>query len=118
MARREKKVTLEGIVYKEGNWYVARCLTIDHAAQAKTPAQAIMDCIAGVQDDLEFAIQHGTLDHIRPAPFREMLLNWLGNKPYKARELTLSLPAGPGNRRSRSMSVVARFERTHAPLPV
>jgi len=82
---------LGGIVFKEGDRWVARCLTIDHAAQADTPEAAIRECIEGVKADLEFAIEHDTLEFLQPAPVSDLVELWLASEQYvpKRAELTI-----------------------------
>jgi len=65
----EESVLLEGVVYKEGDKYVARCFTVDHAAQADTPRTAIQECVEGLLADIAFALKHGTVGYLEGVCF-------------------------------------------------
>ena len=87
-----KKLTLDlsGIVFKEGDVWVARCLTIDHAAQASNPQTAITDCMRGVMDDFLYALEHDTLKYLKPAPIADWLQFWDESIAYPLRRLRAS----------------------------
>ena len=114
MVNAEGGIQLEGIVYREGGCWVARCLTIDHAAQAKTPQSAIKECVEGLVADIQFAAEHGCLDSLRPVPLGELLsLLWDGRKTAKEyRRKSFSLPPMPawGNERRQGTAAFDKVE--------
>ena len=59
---------LRGIVFKQGDVWIAQCLEIDHAAQAADPQAAIKECVEGLLEDIKFAVDHGTFHDLKPAP--------------------------------------------------
>ena len=89
---------LRGIVFKEGKYWIARCLTVDHTAQAGNPRAAIRECIEGVLDDLKYAIEHDTLEYLKPAPMSQTVRLWADPKrrSYNPRKVELPIPSSTG----------------------
>ena len=85
---------LSGIVFKENDVWIARCITIDHTAQADHPVRAIRECIEGVVADLEYAIEHDSLEYLQPAPVSDIVRYWRETdvqKRYQPRRISLPI---------------------------
>lgn len=119
MAEQNRRVLLRGVVFKENDKWVARCLVpVDHAVQADLPQTAVRLCVECVLSDIEYAVEHGSFDQLKPPPASEYIPLWLGAEGeghrYRAREVEFSLPPEtPGGER-RSVRGLAEFERAHA----
>ena len=101
--QRVKGIQFEGVVFKDGDVWVARCLTIDHATQADNPAAAIRECIDTLTMDVQHAIENDTLNRLKPAPIADRFEFWARKKkgggavPAAARLDPHALPATSGD---------------------
>jgi len=106
------RVLLRGVVFPQGGVWVARCFEVDHAAQAATPQSAIKECVEGVLADIEFALEHKTLGHLKPIPLDEMLELCADSEFYRQRRVHLPVPSPDGG--VSHTPGVAEFNRAYA----
>ena len=112
-----KKPVLHGIVFKEGDMWVARCLDIDHTAQARTPQSAIKECIDGLLHDIQFAIEHDTLEYLKPAPISEKMRIWWERPEHEYRPREIDIPAKPTGGHASSRKARVEFIRPAGLVP-
>lgn len=62
-------IELRGVVYREGQWWIAHCLEMDVVAEGDTPLEAITSAIELCGVKIDEALRDGSVRSIfRPAP--------------------------------------------------
>lgn len=69
----DRPVLLQGVVFKDEGRWIARCFTFDHTAQGDTPEKALANCIETLIIDIQFAVEHKSMAHLKPVPSEEVL---------------------------------------------
>lgn len=109
-------VLLRGVVYKEGDHWIALCFDIYHAGHADNPRTAIKECVECILIDVEFAIEHNSWDHLKAMPVEEKLrclaLVSQSGKRYRPKRVRLRAPSAKG--RPSWVDGVTRFDRVPA----
>jgi predicted RNase H-like HicB family nuclease len=63
------RIDLRGVVYREGDVWIAHCLELDVVAEGDTPEKAIQDAVDLCVFQIETAVENNDLESVfRPAP--------------------------------------------------
>ncbi|MCC6123386.1 MAG: hypothetical protein IT426_00340 [Pirellulales bacterium] len=67
--KKDSRISLRAVVYREGNWWIAHCLELDLVAEGKSALEAFKNLNDITNTQIETAIQEGNLEAIlTPAP--------------------------------------------------
>lgn len=84
---------LRGIVYREGQWWIAHCLEMDVVAEGDSPLEAISSVVELCGIKIAEAMRDGNLRSIfRPAPPEIWELNARAKRFRKPPGATINLP--------------------------
>ena len=69
MESEARRIELRGVIYREGEWWIAHCLEMDVAAEGDTPFEAVSSAAQLCGLKIEDAMREGDMRSIyRPAP--------------------------------------------------
>jgi predicted RNase H-like HicB family nuclease len=69
VGKKDSRISLRAVVYREGDWWIAHCLELDLVAEGKSALEAFKNLNDLTNTQIETAIREGNLESIlTPAP--------------------------------------------------